>query len=94
MSENREVVQDINPVDILPETNALDEADNVLYGNCACFCLNVREAPNKTSQILTTIGEGKSVCIDLLLSTDDWYHVTLENGLAGYCMAEYITLAD
>lgn len=52
-----------------------------------CLRLNVRELPNKRSDVVTIIDAGDEVAIDLDKSTDGWYCVG-----SGYVMKEFITI--
>ena len=57
-----------------------------------CSRLNVRKKPNKEAKILAVIDEGTELTVNLSRSTRNWYSVSLESGLYGYCMTEYIDI--
>lgn len=56
-----------------------------------CTCLNVRNANNLDAKIVAVIGAGSTVTIDKSKSTPDWYYITNEDGIEGFCMKPYIT---
>ena len=52
-----------------------------------CLRLNVREKPDKTSDVVTVVDKGETMPIDLDKSTDGWYCVG-----TGYVMKEFVTI--
>lgn len=58
-----------------------------------CKMLNVRAEPNAKARIITIIPVDAEVLIDLDESTDEFYKITSDHGVVGYCMAKYIRLA-
>lgn len=61
-----------------------------------CEKLNLRRSPLKDSDganIITELLSGVAVVIDEDESTPDFYKVTTEDGLEGYCMKQFIRLA-
>ena len=61
-----------------------------------CEKLNLRRSPLKDSDGANIIAEllsGVAVIIDEDESTPDFYKVTTETGLEGYCMKQFIRLA-
>lgn len=100
VEEQVEPIGDENPVEemdseLVEPKNEEDESvsTKVLLGVVTnCRRLNVREEPNKDSNILTTIDSGKSVTIYSDESTDGWYRVSIEDNVKGYCMKEYISI--
>lgn len=75
-----------------PETPKTPEAPKPLTGKVTgCTCLNVRNANNLDAKIVAVIGAGSTVTIDKSKSTPDWYYVTNEDGIEGFCMKPYIT---
>ena len=77
-----------------PEKEEVESVSNkeLLGAVTNCRRLNVREEPNKDSNILTTIDSGKLVTIYSDESTDGWYRVSIEDNIKGYCMKEYISI--
>ena len=55
-----------------------------------CNKLNVRKRPEPTADVVGIIDADTTVEIDNNRSTDDFYRVTTESGLYGYCMKQYI----
>ena len=61
-----------------------------------CAKVNLRRSPYKDSDgknIITSLILGTAVIIDDEKSTDEFYKVTTEDGLEGYCMKQFIRLA-
>lgn len=61
-----------------------------------CEKLNLRKSPLKDSDganIITELLPGVAVVIDEDESTSDFYKVTTETGLEGYCMRQFIELS-
>ena len=75
-----------------PETPKAPEAPKPLTGKViGCTCLNVRNANNLDAKIVAVIGAGSTVTINKSKSTPDWYYITTEDGVEGFCMKPYIT---
>lgn len=75
-----------------PETPKTPEAPKPFTGKVTgCTCLNVRNANNLDAKIVAVIGAGSTVTIDKSKSTPDWYYITTEDGVKGFCMKPYIT---
>lgn len=74
-----------------PETPKAPEASKPLTGKVVgCTCLNMRNANNIDAKIVAVIGAGSIVTINESKSTPDWYYVTNEDGVEGFCMKPYI----
>ena len=74
-----------------PETSKAPEAPTPLTGKViGCTCLNMRNANSIDAKIVAVIGAGSIVTIDESKSTPDWYYVTNEDGVEGFCMKSYI----
>ena len=61
-----------------------------------CEKLNLRRSPLKDSDganIITELLPSTAVVIDDEKSTDEFYKVTTETGLEGYCMRQFIELS-
>ena len=59
-------------------------------GEVNCACLNVREKPDLTSDVICRIRMGDMVkIIAPFSSTDDWLKISVKNK-EGYCMSEFI----
>ena len=73
-------------------TTETPEAPKPLTGKViGCTCLNVRNANNLDAKIVAVIGAGSTVTINKSKSTPDWYYITTEDGVEGFCMKPYIT---
>lgn len=57
-----------------------------------CKKLNVRNKPNATAAILTTVNDGSEVVIEQPITNSEFYRVTLANGMSGYCMKKFIVI--
>ncbi len=57
-----------------------------------CGSLNVREKPELEATVLGVINAGSFVSIEKEESTAEWFKVTTETGLEGYCVRKYIAL--
>ena len=71
---------------------ANDETSNLIGYVTECIKLNVREAASKDSNVLCEIILNSKVIVDEENSTDDFYKVTTETGVEGYCMKQYINV--
>ena len=73
------------------ETPTTPEAPKPLTGKViGCTCLNMRNANSIDAKIVAVIGAGSIVTINESKSTPDWYYVTNEDGVEGFCMKSYI----
>ena len=69
-----------------------DETSDLIGYVTDCVKLNVREAASKDSNVLCEIILNSKVIVDEENSTDDFYKVTTETGVEGYCMKQYINV--
>ena len=75
-----------------PTTPTTPEVPKPLTGKVTgCTCLNVRNDNNIDAKIVAVIGAGSTVTIDKSKSTPDWYYVTTEDNIEGFCMKSYVT---
>lgn len=58
-----------------------------------CFKLNVRVGPSFSDKVIATIIFGTKVLIDKDKSTLEWFKISTDNGITGYCSKEFIKLA-
>ena len=82
------------PVDQPVEEAPKKESNVVIVANCEK--LNLRRSPLKDSDganIITELLPGVAVVIDEDESTPNFYKVTTETGLEGYCMRQFIELS-
>lgn len=66
------------------------EQNEPAFGHVNCKLLNVREAPDAESEVITVLHKGSEVMIDANLSTDEFYSVCTETGVEGFCMRQFI----
>lgn len=57
-----------------------------------CVRLNVRKTPSADGEIAAIIDCLTSVTVDLESSTDEFYKISADNGIEGFCMKKYIAL--
>lgn len=57
-----------------------------------CVKLNVRKEPNMEADIVTTLLVGTEVMVDKAASTEEFYKITTETGVEGYCKKDYISI--
>ena len=82
------------PVDQPVEETLKKESKVGIVANCEK--LNLRRSPLKDSDganIITELLPGVAVVIDEDESTPNFYKVTTETGLEGYCMKQFIELS-
>lgn len=90
------IVEDaaVEPVDQSVEEAPKKESKVGIVANCEK--LNLRKSPLKDSDganIITELLPGVAVVIDEDESTPNFYKVTTETGLEGYCMKQFIELS-
>lgn len=79
--------------EIIKEENIKEEVKRTVKGKVIdCTRLNVRRRPNKDSEVNCIIDVDSIVEINENKSNDEWYRVTTDNGIYGYCMKQYISL--
>ena len=84
----------VEPVDQPVEEAPKKESKVGIVANCEK--LNLRRSPLKDSDganIITELLPGVAVVIDEDESTPNFYKVTTETGLEGYCMKQFIELS-
>ena len=84
----------VEPVDRPVEEAPKKETKVGIVANCEK--LNLRRSPLKDSDganIITELLSGVAVVIDEDESTPNFYKVTTETGLEGYCMKQFIELS-
>lgn len=55
-----------------------------------CLALAIRIDANKDSKQVGVLPVKSEVKINIERSTNDFYHVTVDNGITGYCMKSFI----
>lgn len=57
-----------------------------------CNRLNIRKAPNKDADVVKIVPVGAEMTIVGHSLDKPWYRVVTEDGIKGFCMAEYINV--
>ena len=55
-----------------------------------CYKLNIRVAPVANARIEAIVDAGAKLTINVTESTDDWFKITTESGVNGYCMKKFV----
>lgn len=86
-----EVVNETPVVEEVKEETPVVEEKIIPIGVVVnCSRLNVRKAADVNSKVVCEINSGTEVTIDETL--DQFYKVTLKNGIIGFCMKKYIKI--
>lgn len=59
-----------------------------------CLRLNIRERPEKTAKAICVVDAFSELLIDSDNSTEKWFKVYSEAGDEGFCMKEFVAVAD
>lgn len=91
-----ETAEPVEPV-VTEETVETEESVKTMMSGIVANCekLNLRKSPLKDSDganVITTLLAGATVVVNESDSTPNFYKVTTENGLEGYCMKQFIKL--
>lgn len=79
--------------EIIKEENIKEEVKRTVKGKVIdCTRLNIRRRPNKDSEVNCIIDVDSIVEINENKSNDEWYRVTTDDEVYGYCMKKYISL--
>ena len=54
-----------------------------------CERLNIRKGPNKKEDVLCIVDKGSKLTINDK-TTKDWFKVTTEDGVEGFCMKKFV----
>lgn len=68
------------------------ETEPVMGIVTGCKKLNIRKAPSKTAEVVDVWDEGDQFMLDLDNSTSEWYKITTETGVEGFCMKQYVVV--
>lgn len=85
------IAEDIQVVET-DQVSKIEEPKRVIGIVANCSKLNVRECPQLTATILSTITEGTELIINEEESTKDFYKICTPIGLEGYCMKQFVTI--
>ena len=80
------------PAEQKPDHGFYEETKPRTYGrvNSKCKKLNVRRAPSATAEVLLVVNSGREVRIFKDESTDKFYKISLDAGVTGFVMKEFI----
>lgn len=57
-----------------------------------CLQLAVRKEAKPDADVVRVVNTNAKVTVDLGKSTDDWYRVSTETGIGGFCMKKFVTV--
>lgn len=88
-----ETVMDVqvDEIDEVEETSDV-VTDTVVGIVVNCVKLNIRKEDTITAKVLCEVTKGSELTVDLTKSNPDWLNVTTVDGVAGFCMAKYVSL--
>ncbi len=94
-NNEKEILETVEE-EIAVEENTTEsvEPSTVLGVVTECVKLRVRSTPEIADNVLAEIILASEVLVDLKESTDEFYKITTEAGLEGYCMKRYINIGD
>lgn len=69
------------------ETVTIAKAEGVVVN---CGKLNVRAEPSIDADVVAVLNAQSEIEIDVVKSTDEWFHVCTAAGVDGYCMRKYV----
>lgn len=70
----------------------IDASKTTATGTVAyCSKLNIRKEPSLNSEILCEVSTFSKLKILLDKSADDWFCVSMKNGIEGFCMKKYVS---
>lgn len=87
--KNEELNEELNE-EVNEEVNEIVETKPIFLGKVICNRLNVRKEPKLEADIVCKINLGDRVEIDADFDNDDFFKVTTEFGLEGYCKKDFI----
>lgn len=82
------VVPEVKMVTETVETVTLPKTVTGEVANC--YKLNIRVAPVANARIEAIVDAGTKLTINVNESTDDWFKITTESGVNGYCMKKFV----
>ena len=92
-STNSEMEEVSNKIENDVTSYEIDSKDNEVWGTVTgCVKLNVREEPNKNSNIITTLNANDLVLVSVDKSVEGWYYIMLED-MIGFCMSDYVLIS-
>lgn len=86
------ILEDFDEVVEEQVVEAEEKADALFGVVTDCLKLNIREEPDKDSDVMTVVTCLEELMIDMEKSTDDWYAVCTVSGLEGFCMKKFVAV--
>lgn len=83
------VLDNVSEVETV-ETEQPEELKHGVVTDCAR--LNIREEPNRESEVLGIVNAKDELVIVESESTDEFYKVLMPAGVEGFCMKRYVTI--
>lgn len=91
--ETVELVEEtVDIVESIEETPEPEPEPMELGKVVKCDRLRVRKEANANAPVVKEIAKGTDVMVDPAKSTDDFYSVTTESGVEGFCMKKFIEI--
>ena len=85
----------VEPKIEVDENVTVEPVDDKVYGKVVgCEKLNVRSKANISGEVRCVVAKGDTIDINEKKSTDEWYFVTTETGIKGFCMRKYVGLVS
>lgn len=93
-NNEKEILETVEEEIAVENTTESVEPSTVLGVVTECVKLRVRSTPEIADNVLAEIILASEVLVDLKESTDEFYKITTEVGVEGYCMKQYINIGD
>lgn len=93
-NNEKEILETVEEEIAVENTTESVESSTVLGVVTECVKLRVRSTPEIADNVLAEIILASEVLVDLKESTDEFYKITTEAGVEGYCMKQYINIGD
>lgn len=85
-----EIIANNTEMDTSPES---EKTESDVYGYVTdCSKLNIRTKPISGAEVICTVNLNDKLLIDINRSTENWYCVTTNVGIEGFCMNKYVTV--
>lgn len=93
-NNEKEILETVEEEIVVENTTESVEPSTVLGVVTECVKLRVRSTPEIADNVLAEIILASEVLVDLKESTDEFYKITTEAGVEGYCMKQYINIGN
>ena len=93
-NNEKEILETVEEEIVVENTTESVEPSTVLGVVTECVKLRVRSTPEIADNVLAEIILASEVLVDLEESTDEFYKITTEAGVEGYCMKQYINIGN